>query len=82
MTTFEEEEDKGLLQILVSTAAKAEVVLQELLRWLTFYLVLKVSLGVEQCYLDPSLPVSSLPKAFDMASEICARRRAATLCIV
>uniref|UniRef100_A0A6N2MDM0 Cytochrome P450 n=1 Tax=Salix viminalis TaxID=40686 RepID=A0A6N2MDM0_SALVM len=81
--TLEEEVEKGLLPILESLAATAEVVdLQELLRRFAFNMVLKVSLGIDRCCLDPSRPVPPLTRAFDKASEICARRGAAPLFIV
>ncbi|KAG5222729.1 cytochrome P450 [Salix suchowensis] len=69
--TLEEEVEKGLLPILESLAVTAEVVdLQELLRRFAFNMVLKVSLGIDRCCLDPSRPVPPLTRAFDKASEI------------
>ncbi|OAY25547.1 cytochrome P450 94B3 [Manihot esculenta] len=83
MMTLEEEVDKGLLPVLESLEETGEVVdLQELLRRLAFNMICKVSLGIDRCCLDPSLPVSPLARAFDMASEICARRGAAPLFVV
>ncbi|KAJ6965495.1 cytochrome P450 94B3 [Populus alba x Populus x berolinensis] len=83
MITLEEEVEKGLLPILESLAVTAEVVdLQELLRRFAFNMVLKVSLGIDRCCLDPSQPVPPLTRAFDKASEICAKRGAAPLFIV
>ncbi|XP_017975350.1 PREDICTED: cytochrome P450 94B3 [Theobroma cacao] len=83
MSTLEEEVENQLLPLLESLAETSRVVdLQDLLRRLAFNMVCKVSLGVDRCCLDPSLPVSPLSKAFDMASEICARRGAAPLFLV
>ncbi|EEF50911.1 cytochrome P450 94B3 [Ricinus communis] len=83
MITLEEEVEKGLLPVLESLAARKEVVdLQELLRRLAFNMVCKVSLGIDRYSLDPSLPSPPLATAFDMASEICARRAAAPLFVV
>ncbi|XWS40595.1 hypothetical protein CRYUN_Cryun17cG0009200 [Craigia yunnanensis] len=83
MSTLEEEVENQLLPLLESSAEASEVVdLQDLLRRLAFNMICKVSLGVDRCYLDPSLPVSPLNKAFDMASEICAKRGAAPLFLV
>ncbi|KAJ4831129.1 hypothetical protein Tsubulata_000660 [Turnera subulata] len=85
MVTLEEEVKKSLLPVLERLAASSsgEVVdLQELLRRFAFNMVLKVSLGIDQCSLDPSLPVSPLARAFDLASAISARRGAAPLFIV
>ncbi|XVF13916.1 hypothetical protein REPUB_Repub09cG0011000 [Reevesia pubescens] len=83
MSTLEEEVENQLLPLLESLAEASEVVdLQDLLRRLAFNMICKVSLGVDRYYLDPSLPVSPLNKAFDMASEICAKRGAAPLFLV
>ncbi|XP_041006812.1 cytochrome P450 94B3-like [Juglans microcarpa x Juglans regia] len=83
MNTLEEEVEKQLLPLLESLAAAKEVVdLQELLRRLAFNMVCEVSLGIDRFCLDPSQPISPLAKAFDMASEVCARRGAAPLFIV
>ncbi|XP_065876883.1 cytochrome P450 94B3 [Euphorbia lathyris] len=83
LTTLEEEVVKGLLPVLESLAEKQEVVdLQELLRRLAFNMICKVSLGIDRCSLDPSLPAPPLATAFDMASMICARRAAAPLFVV
>ncbi|XVE67702.1 hypothetical protein DITRI_Ditri09bG0009700 [Diplodiscus trichospermus] len=83
MNTLEQEMEDHLLPLLESLAEASEVVdLQDLLRRLAFNIICKVSLGVDRCSLDPSLPVSPLNKAFDMASEICAKRGAAPLFLV
>lgn len=83
MNTLEEEVEKGLLPLMESVAAKEQVVdLQELLRRFAFNVICKVFLGVERCSLDPSLPFPPLAKAFDTASEICARRGAAPVFMV
>ncbi|OMO85350.1 Cytochrome P450 [Corchorus capsularis] len=85
MTSLEQEVENHLLPYLesLSSSSSSKVVdLQDLLRNLAFNMICKVSLGVDRCYLDPSLPVSPLNKAFDMASEICAKRGAAPLFLV
>ncbi|KAJ8750288.1 hypothetical protein K2173_014203 [Erythroxylum novogranatense] len=83
ITTLKEEVGNGLLPVLEQLAETGKVVdLQELLRRLAFNMICKVSLGVDPCSLDPSLPVPPLTKAFDIASETCARRGAASLFIV
>ncbi|XVF60037.1 hypothetical protein PTKIN_Ptkin08bG0010600 [Pterospermum kingtungense] len=83
MRTLEGELQDHLLPLLESLAEASEVVdLQDLLRRLSFNMICKVSLGVDRCYLDPSQPVSPLNKAFDMASEICAKRGAAPVFLV
>ncbi|KAJ9135487.1 hypothetical protein P3X46_032667 [Hevea brasiliensis] len=80
MITLEEEVNKCLLPVLGSLEETGEAVdLQELLRRLAFNIICKVSLGIDRCCLDPSLPVPPLARAFDMASEISARRAAAPL---
>ncbi|GLU02257.1 hypothetical protein SLE2022_195120 [Rubroshorea leprosula] len=81
--TLEEEVENHLVPVLESSAEAAEVVdLQELLRRAAFNMICKISLGIDRCSLDPSLPASPLDKAFDIASEICARRGAAPLFLV
>ncbi|MBA0781628.1 hypothetical protein Gotri_002534 [Gossypium trilobum] len=83
MSTLEEEVENQFLPSLESLAAASAVVdLQDLLRRLSFNMICKVSLGVDHCVLDPSQLVSPLNKAFDMASEICAKRGAAPLLLV
>ncbi|GMJ09421.1 cytochrome P450, family 94, subfamily B, polypeptide 2 [Hibiscus trionum] len=77
MSTLEEEVENQFLPLLESLAeASAVVDLQELLRRLAFSIICKVSLGVDLC-----APLR-LSKAFDMASEICAKRGAAPLLLV
>lgn len=83
MHTLKDEVDSLLLPLLESIAKSSEVVdLQELLRRLAFNMICKVSLGIDRCCLDPSSPVPPLAVAFDMASEISARRGAAPLFLV
>ncbi|KAH0984559.1 hypothetical protein GBA52_011736 [Prunus armeniaca] len=66
-----------------SLAMTAQVVdLQELLRRFGFNVICKVFLGVDRCCLDPSLPSPPLARAFDTASDICARRAAAPMFII
>ncbi|KAJ8767892.1 hypothetical protein K2173_020832 [Erythroxylum novogranatense] len=82
MLTLKEEVGKQLLPVLERLAETGDVVdLQELLRRLAFKMICKVSLGTDPCSWDPSLPVADLAKAFDMASEICAKRGAASVFI-
>ncbi|BFG27111.1 hypothetical protein CerSpe_133840 [Prunus speciosa] len=83
MNTLEEEVEKGLLPLMESLAMTAQVVdLQELLRRFGFNVICKVFLGVDRCCLDPSLPSPPLARAFDTASDICARRAAAPMFII
>ncbi|KAG6720257.1 hypothetical protein I3842_03G050200 [Carya illinoinensis] len=83
MNALEEELEHQLLPLLESLACANEVVdLQELLRRLAFNIVCKISLGIDRFCLDPSLPIPPLARAFDMASEVCARRGAAPLFII
>lgn len=83
MRTLEQEVENHLLPLLESLCKASEIVdLQDLLRRLAFNMICKVSLGVDRCYLDPSLPISPLNKAFDMASEISAKRGAAPIFLV
>ncbi|XP_059624541.1 cytochrome P450 94B3-like [Cornus florida] len=79
VNTLQEEVQNKLLPVLGSLAAETDKVvdLQELLRRLTFDIVCKVSLGIDPCCLDPFLSVSSLARAFDVASDISAKRAAA-----
>ncbi|KAK9271981.1 hypothetical protein L1049_002350 [Liquidambar formosana] len=80
MHTLKEEVGNRLLPLLESLAAAnggVEVDMQELLRRLAFNMVCGVSLGTDPCCLDPSSPTSPMARAFDVASEICARRGAA-----
>ncbi|KAL2505385.1 Cytochrome [Abeliophyllum distichum] len=81
--SLKEEVDKKLLPLLESVAndTKKTLDLQDLLKSVTFDVVCKVSLGYDPCCLDYySLQNSpSIVEAFDMASEVCARRGAAPL---
>ncbi|GAV64277.1 p450 domain-containing protein [Cephalotus follicularis] len=79
-STLEDEVENRLLPVLDSLAKASKVVdLQELLRRLAFSMICRVSLGDDRCSLDPSQPISPLAKAFDIASETCARRGAAPI---
>ncbi|OWM73983.1 hypothetical protein CDL15_Pgr022254 [Punica granatum] len=82
MNALRKEVKNELLPALELVAEDGQTVdLQDLLKRLTFNLICKVSLGIDPCSLDLSLPNSPLAKAFDISSEICARRGAATLLI-
>ncbi|RWR74535.1 cytochrome P450 94B3-like protein [Cinnamomum micranthum f. kanehirae] len=75
VNTLEIEVKERLLPILESACANSnELDLQDLLRSFAFDIICKVSLGIDPGCLDPSLPASRLAKAFDVASEISARR--------
>lgn len=83
MNTLEEEVENRLLPWIDLLAAEHKAVdLQDLLRRFAFNVICKVSMGIDRCCLEPSAPVSPLAKAFDAASEICARRGAAPLFII
>ncbi|XP_010250749.1 PREDICTED: cytochrome P450 94B3-like [Nelumbo nucifera] len=76
--TLVEEVEERLLPLLESASANNKVVdMQELLRRFAFDTVCKVSLGMDPGCLDASLTISPLARAFDVASEISARRAAA-----
>lgn len=82
MSTLQEEVENRLLPVMQSVLTENKVVdLQDLLKRLTFDMICKVSLGTayQPRSLDPTFPISPLAKAFDVSSEICARRGAATL---
>ncbi|CAI9763136.1 unnamed protein product [Fraxinus pennsylvanica] len=83
VNSLKEEVDSKLLPLLESLAndTNKTLDLQDLLRRVTFDVVCKVSLGHDPCCLDHySLQNSPrIIEAFDMASEICARRGAAPL---
>ncbi|KAK9108469.1 hypothetical protein Syun_024480 [Stephania yunnanensis] len=85
--TLEEEVNERLLPILSESATDDDdrnynnVDLQDLLKRFAFDVVCKVSLGFDPCCLDPSMPVSPLARAFDVASEISARRGAAPVAL-
>ncbi|KAJ0111481.1 hypothetical protein Patl1_03021 [Pistacia atlantica] len=83
MNTLKDEVENRLLPVLEGVAETSQVVdLQQLLRRLAFNMICKVSFGVDRCCLDPSAPALSLAKAFDMASEISARRATEPLFLV
>ncbi|KAJ7974799.1 putative Cytochrome P450, partial [Quillaja saponaria] len=83
MITLEKEVDNQLLPLLESLSKSNEVVdLQELLGRLSFNVICKVTLGMNRCCLDPSGPISPIARAFNLASEISARRGAAPLFII
>ncbi|KAI6671408.1 hypothetical protein NL676_006293 [Syzygium grande] len=82
MNTLHEEVENRLLPVMQSVLTENKVVdLQDLLKRLTFDMICKVSLGTADQHrsLDPTFPISPLAEAFDVSSEICARRGAATL---
>ncbi|XP_010250748.1 PREDICTED: cytochrome P450 94B3-like [Nelumbo nucifera] len=67
-----------LTPVLASAMETDQIVdLQDLLRRFAFDTVCMVSLGIDPGCLDSSLPVSALAGAFDIASEISARRASA-----
>ncbi|RWR87068.1 cytochrome P450 94B3-like protein [Cinnamomum micranthum f. kanehirae] len=75
---LEIETKERLLPILESASLSGGLVdVQELLRRFAFDIVCKVSLGMDPGCLEPLSPVSDLLRAFDVASEISARRAAA-----
>lgn len=81
---LQEEVEKKLIPVLEYAADrddKKAVDLQDLLRRLAFDLVCKVSLGFDPCCLDQCSLEAPHPiiEAFDVASEVCARRGAAPL---
>lgn len=71
----EEVKDRLLPELAKSMTTEKSVDLQELLRRFSFNIVCKITLGID----DPSVEedVSALSQAFDLASEICAKRAAA-----
>ncbi|GFY87330.1 cytochrome P450, family 94, subfamily B, polypeptide 2 [Actinidia rufa] len=75
VNTLVEEVENKLFPKMESLAMEGETVdLQELLRGFAFNIVCRVSLGIDPCNLDPYLSVSSLARAFNVASEMCAKR--------
>lgn len=73
--TLEEEVDCRLIPLLEEAAERNEIFdLQEILRRFAFETICKVSLGTDPCCLDLHCPLPPLVKAFDIASEISARR--------
>ncbi|KAM7268154.1 hypothetical protein ACFE04_010320 [Oxalis oulophora] len=82
-STLNKEVGKKLMPLLDRMAkGETEIDLQDLLRRLAFNVICKLSLGVERWSLDPSEPISPLAKAFDVASEVCAKRGATTVSVV
>ncbi|XP_030530932.2 cytochrome P450 94B3-like [Rhodamnia argentea] len=82
MNTLREEVENRLLPVMQSVLTENKAVdLQDLLKRLTFDMICKVSLGTAEQHrsLDPTFPICPLAEAFDVSSEICARRGAATL---
>ncbi|KAL3630830.1 hypothetical protein CASFOL_023814 [Castilleja foliolosa] len=72
--------EKKLVSVLESAAAECKSLdLQDLLRRLAFDLVCKVSLGYDPCCLEYDSLDATHPvvEAFDVASEMCARRNTA-----
>lgn len=81
--TLKHEVENRLMPVLETLASTSQVVdLQELLRRLGFNMICKVSLGIDRCCLDPSASFSPMAKAFDLASEISARRSVAPLYLI
>lgn len=77
---LEEEVGERLLPLLETLSMQNQVVdLQDLLGRFSFNVICKFTLGINRCSLDPSAPISPLARAFDVASEISARRGAAPL---
>ncbi|XP_068651302.1 cytochrome P450 94B3-like [Aristolochia californica] len=77
-TTLETEVNQRLLPILERVCLKQGVVdMQDLLRRFAFDSVCMISLGTDPACLHPSFPASPLAGAFDVASEISARRATA-----
>lgn len=83
MKTLEEEVRERLIPLLEEAAENKRVLdLQEVLRRFAFDTICKVSLGTDPFCLDLSRPLPALVKAFDAASEICARRGSAPVFLV
>ncbi|XP_043703855.1 cytochrome P450 94B3 [Telopea speciosissima] len=84
VSTLEEEMEKRLFPILESAMDTGRVIdLQELLGRFTFDTVCKLSLGHDPCFLDREEAAPPLlAEAFDVASEISARRGAAPVFVV
>ncbi|XP_057983548.1 cytochrome P450 94B3 [Malania oleifera] len=88
LKTMKDEVEERLLPLLESLAGKENVAvdLQELLRRLAFDMVCRVSLGFDPCCLDRENPSPPgwfpLARAFDTASQICARRGAAPIFVI
>ncbi|KAG1370114.1 cytochrome P450 94B3 [Cocos nucifera] len=81
--TLDNETNHRLLSILSSACADRRTVdVQDLLRRFAFDTIWKVTLGTDPGFLDPSLPMSDLAAAFEVASGISARRGAALVSAV
>ncbi|KAH7528231.1 hypothetical protein FEM48_Zijuj05G0050500 [Ziziphus jujuba var. spinosa] len=81
--TLEEVVQERLIPLLDEAAESKRILdLQEVLRRFAFDTICKVSLGTDPFCLDLSRPVPDLVKAFDVASEICARRGSAPVFLV
>ncbi|XP_058088552.1 cytochrome P450 94B3-like [Magnolia sinica] len=77
---LEVEANERLLPILESACVKAEPLdLQDLFKRFAFDTICNVALGFDPGCLNPSLPASDLANAFDVASEISAKRAAAPI---
>ncbi|KAF9600356.1 hypothetical protein IFM89_008527 [Coptis chinensis] len=85
LVALEDEVGTRLLPMLEKAAKTSEVIdLQEVLKRFAFDVVCKFSLGIDPACLEPSNvhAISPLAKAFDIASEISARRGAAPVSLV
>ncbi|KAK7336068.1 hypothetical protein VNO77_16597 [Canavalia gladiata] len=85
MHTLEEEVRERLLPMLEAISNENKVVdLQELLGRFSFNVICRFALGTTnyRCCLDPSVPISPLSKAFNLAAEVSARRGAAPLFMI
>ncbi|OWM71436.1 cytochrome P450 94B3-like [Punica granatum] len=72
-----------LMPVLERLAEENRVIdLQELLTRFAFDMICKFSLGVDHGSIDPALPVSTVIRAFDSSSMICALRGAAPLFLI
>ncbi|XP_054801305.1 cytochrome P450 94B3-like [Prosopis cineraria] len=81
--TLEEEVNERLVPVLESLSKRNQIVdLQDLLGRFSFNVICKFTIGINMCCLDPSSPISPLARAFDVASEISARRGAAPLFLI
>lgn len=76
MELVNEEIQTRLIPLMAATAASANNVLdlQDILRRFSFDNICKFSFGLDPCCLLPSLPVSELAEAFDLASTLSAQR--------
>lgn len=72
-----------LIPVLERLAEEDRVIdLQELLRRFASSMICKFSLGVDHGPIDPALPESTVTRAFDSSSMICALRGAAPLYLI